>query len=333
MKFDVGFLPDRKVSEYIKHAKLAEKLGVFDTIWWAAWYHYRDPMIYMGSIASNTKRIKMGTGVASMYIRNPAMLASQIATIDEISGGRAILGIGPGDKTLATILGIIREKPVAYCRECVTLIRKLLDGEEVTYNGEFFHWDRAKLEFKPKHKIPIWIGVRGPRMLQLAGAIADGVLIDCSNPKDIKWAANMVRKGAKDADRNPEEVEIGAYIVFSTSRKNPKAAKYTAAMSAAFIGTSQPDFVYKRHGINIEKEVEPIRKLLKKGRFEEAFSLCSDRLLDIFSVTGAPNYCLESMQEILDLNAVSRIVFGDVFYNVTETLEIVAKEIIPELKY
>jgi 5,10-methylenetetrahydromethanopterin reductase len=290
-------------------------------------------MIYMGALALNTKKIKMGTGVASMYIRNPAMMASQIATVDEISGGRAVLGIGAGDKTLATLLGVVRRKPVSYWREYVTIIRKLLTGEEVVFKGEFFNFNKAKLEFKPKHKIPIWLGARGPKMLQMGGAIADGVLIDCSNPKDIEWSVKMVRKGAKDAGRNPDEVELGTYTIFSTSPKDPKAARYAAATSAVFIGTSQPDFVYERHGIDIEKDVEPTRKLLKEKRFEEAFRSCSDILLEIFSLTGSPKYCRGRMQEILDLNILDRVVFGDIFPDVTETLNIIAKEIVPELKY
>ena len=145
-----------------------------------------------------TNKISLGTGVTNPYTRNAAIIASSIASINELSGGRAILGIGPGDKATFDKMGIDWDKPLTKVRESVQAIRAFLAREQVNQAG----FKGAQMSFAAG-KIPIYIGAQGPKMLELAGAIADGVLINASHPEDFKFAVPVIRQGAEKAGRKP----------------------------------------------------------------------------------------------------------------------------------
>ena len=165
-------MPDESVYKIGYMAKLAEDAG-FQNIWITDHYNNRDVWSTLAVLSMMTNKIKLGTGVTNPYTRNSAITASSIASINELSGGRAILGIGPGDKATFDKMGIEWDKPLSRVKESVLAIRAFLAKEQVNQAG----FKGAQMAFGPS-KIPIYIGAQGPKMLELAGAIADGVRIE-----------------------------------------------------------------------------------------------------------------------------------------------------------
>ena len=336
MKFDVGIFPwpPPTLNDYIEYARMLDEANVFDIMWLAELYNYREGMVSGAAFAMNTKKIKIGYGVVSEYLREPAILASALVTLDELSNGRVVCAIGPGDKTMLSTLGLKRAKPLKVTREHAHVLRKLMDGEKFSFNGEFYKYEDAQLEIPITHKIPIWIGARGPKMLQLAGAIGDGVIIDFSHPIDIKWAADLIWKGAKEANRDPKDIEIAPYVDTSVSRKNVKEAINRGRHMATFIGATEQRQTYERHNIDWSEKVLPIKKLLDKHKIEEAMSACPEELIEVFSNCGDPEAVTQRFQDIIDTKAVTRILIGEPLGpDIPEAIKLITTEVIPNISH
>lgn len=280
---------------------MAEDVG-FDTIWITDHYNNRDVYSTLAVLSLLTSKVKLGTGVTNPYTRNAAITASSINSINEISGGRAILGLGPGDKATFDAMGIEWDKPLSRVRESITVIRSLLSGGKVAEGG----FKGAQLAFSTP-KIPIYIGAQGPKMLELAGGISDGVLINASHPDDFKFAVPLVRKGAEKAGRDPKDVKVCAYASFSADKDKAKAAN-AAKMVVAFIAAGSPPNVLERHGVDLES-VTSIASSISKGDFGSVMSSVTPAMLEAFSICGTPEDCRARIDELLK-TGVDEIVAG-----------------------
>lgn len=298
--FGIEFVPSDPALKIGYLSKLAEDVG-FETVWITDHYNNRDVYSTLAVLSMLTNRIRLGTGVTNPYTRSPIITASSIASINELSGGRAILGIGPGDKATFDAMGIAWEKPLTRVRESILVIRALLRKERVTQGGM-----NAQLSFSAGN-IPIYMGAQGPKMLELAGEIADGILINASHPEDFRAAIPLIRNGIQRAGRKPEDVRICAYTSFSIDRDRSKAAS-EARKVVAFIAAGSPDAVLERHGISVQ-ERDAISKSISKGDFAGAMSSVTDKMLDVFSVTGTPDDCKARVDELLK-TGVNQIVVG-----------------------
>ena len=192
MKFGIEFVPQIPLNEIVELVKLAEDVG-FEYAWITDHYNNKNVYETLALLAANTETIKMGPGVTNPYVRSPAISASAIATIDEISEGRATFGIGPGDKATFDALGIEWTKPVSTIKAAIADINTLLAGEKTEAGAAL---GGVK---KVQDAIPIYMGAQGPKMLETAGEIADGVLINASNPNDYDAAMPMIKKGLEAA--------------------------------------------------------------------------------------------------------------------------------------
>ena len=231
--FGIEFVPDESVLKIGYMAKLAEDAG-FQNIWITDHYNNRDVWTTLAVLSMMTNKIQLGTGVTNPYTRNAAIIASSIASINELSGGRAILGIGPGDKATFEKMGIDWDKPLTRVKDSVLAIRSFLAKEQVSQAG----FKGAQMAFSTG-RIPIYIGAQGPKMLELAGAIADGVLINASHPDDFKFAVPMIRQGAEKAGRKSEDVQVCAYASFSADKDQAKAVN-ASKIVVAFIVAGSP---------------------------------------------------------------------------------------------
>ena len=203
--------------------------------------HYNNRHCYptLAAIAQATTTLKMGPGIMNAFTDTPAAMASFICTLNEISDGRAVLGIGPGDLSTLPKLAINPEKPVARLEEAVVQIRKLCAGEEIKKSGmSFFDYDGAKLTgvtLPGKKGIPVYIGAQGPKVLELAGKVGDGALINASNPKDFQIAIPIIKKASDAAGK--KNFDVGAYTAMSIDRSEKKA-RNAAKIVAAFIAAA-----------------------------------------------------------------------------------------------
>ena len=168
------------IREGMEFAKYAEEKG-FDAVWQAESRLVRESTVPMAAFASVTETIKVGSGVADVWSRNPARLAATFSTLDDLAPGRVILGLGAWWDPLAAAVGIDRSKPLGVMREVVTAVRALLNNETVTVHGNYVHLDGVELDYvyqerRPKD-VPIYIGATGMKMMELTGEIADGVVM------------------------------------------------------------------------------------------------------------------------------------------------------------
>ena len=330
VKFGIEFVPNEPIQKLCYYVKLAEDNG-FEFCWITDHYNNRNVYMALTAIAMNTNKIKLGPGVTNPYVRSPAITASAIATLDEISGGRAVLGIGPGDKATFDALGIEWVKPVTTLKESIEVIRKLLAGERVSYDGKVVKVAGAALAVKPIQKaVPVYMGAQGPKMLETAGMIADGVLINASNPKDFEAAIPLIKKGAEAAGRSMDEIDVAAYACMSVDKKADKA-KQAAVPVVAFIAAGSPPVVLERHGIEIEK-VEKIREALKKGDFGTAFGTVDDTMLEAFSIYGTPEDVVEKCKKLAEMGVTQIVAGSPIGPNKETAIKLIGKKVIPALK-
>src|SRR5712691_7524188 len=199
-------LPTYEPARLAALAEMAEATG-YDDFWLADERFFREVYACLTLCALRTRRIRLGPCVTDPYARHPALTAMAIATLDEISNQRAILGIGAGISGFAE-LGIDRKKPARAIREAIELIRMLLRGEKLTYKGEVIQFTEGKLSFAPvRSEIPIYVASNGPIGQKTAGAVADGASMEaCGNVQEVKAFRAVVDAGAKQAGRDPKAV-------------------------------------------------------------------------------------------------------------------------------
>jgi 5,10-methylenetetrahydromethanopterin reductase len=204
--------PHDSPGRLVEVAKLAEATG-YDHFWLADERFLREVYGSLTLLAHHTSRITVGTCVTDPYSRHPALTAMAIATLDEIAGRRAMLGIGAGISGFSE-MGIKREKPARAIRETITLIRRLLAGEEVDMQGEVVRFNHGRLDFTPvRATIPIYVASNGPLGQRAAGAVADGAIMEgCGNAPEARALAAAVAAGAKEAGRDAGAVQLVARL-------------------------------------------------------------------------------------------------------------------------
>ena len=318
--FGIEFVPDESVLKIGYMAKLAEDAG-FGNIWITDHYNNRDVWTTLAVLSLLTNKISLGTGVTNPYTRNAAITASSIASINELSGGRAILGIGPGDKATFDKMGIDWDKPLSRVRETVLAIRAFLAKEQVSQAG----FKGAQMSFTTS-KIPINIGAQGPKMLELAGAISDGVLINASHPDDFKFAVPMIRAGAEKAGRKPEDVQVCAYASFSAD-KDPAKAVNASKIVVAFIVAGSPENVLERHGIGMD-EAKAISDAISRFDFKGAMDGVTPRMTEAFSISGAPADCRARIDELLSTGVTQIVVGSPIGPNKESAIKLIGKKVI-----
>ena len=311
MKFGIEFVPNQPLDEIVKLVKLAEDVG-FEYAWITDHYNNKNVYETLALIAAKTETIKMGPGVTNPYVRSPAISASAIATIDEISEGRATFGIGPGDKATFDALGIEWTKPVSTIKAAIADINTLLAGEKTEAGAAL---GGVK---KVQDAIPIYMGAQGPKMLETAGEIADGVLINASNPKDYEAAMPMINKG-KDA-AGAKEFDVGAYTATSIG-PDSDAAKNAAKIVVAFIAAGSPPPVIERHGLPDGFNTK-MGEFLAKGDFGGAIGAVTDEALDAFSVCGTPDEFIPKIEGLAEMGVTQYVAGSPVGKNVEESIKL-----------
>ena len=317
MKFGIEFVPQIPLKELVRLVKIAEDVG-FEYAWITDHYNNKNVYETLALIASETETIKMGPGVTNPYVRSPAISASAIATIDEISEGRATFGIGPGDKATFDALGIEWTKPVSTIKAAIADINTLLAGEKTEAGAAL---GGVK---KVQDAIPIYMGAQGPKMLETAGEIADGVLINASNPKDYEAAMPMIKKGLAAAGGD-KSFDVGAYTATSIG-PDSDAAKNAAKIVVAFIAAGSPPPVIERHGLP-EGFNEQMGAFLAKGDFGGAIGAVTPEALDAFSVCGTPDEFIPKIEGLAEMGVTQYVAGSPVGKDVEESIKLLGEVI------
>jgi 5,10-methylenetetrahydromethanopterin reductase len=215
--------------------------GPFDQIWVPDERFYRDFGVALTLAALNSKRVRIGSAVTDPFIRHPALTASLMATLDELSGGRVVIGIGAGISGFKQ-LGVVQEKPQLAIREMATLMRALWNGGAVTYEGKTTSFKGDGLDYQPiRPNIPIWIAGRGPHVLQLAGEIAEGVMVGAlASAPTLRYAFEQVDRGLAKKGRDPSTLSRAVWLHTAVSTDGRAARDAVRTIVAGALISSLP---------------------------------------------------------------------------------------------
>jgi 5,10-methylenetetrahydromethanopterin reductase len=242
MTIDLLILGNAPMETMLKRVRLAEDNG-YDIAWLADERFYREVYSCLTNFALSTKRIKLGPCVTDPYARHPALTAMAIATLDEISGQRAVLGVGAGISGFAE-MGVARLKPARAIRETVELVRLLLCGEQVTYEGQVVKFKEGRLSFKPvRSSIPVYIASNGPLGQKTAGAVADGAIMEaCGNPLEVKAFRKVLDEAAVREGRDPKSVKLVARLNTCIASEGKVARDTLRPTVARMLGANRLQF-------------------------------------------------------------------------------------------
>jgi len=290
------------IRESIDLAMLAEKSG-FDCVWQGEEYppfrNARDSLIPLAAIAAVTKSIKLGTGVLHTWTRNVLTLAMTFATLDELSNGRAMLGIGALWDPLASMMGIARTRPLKAMREHVEALHSLFDMKTVSVEGEFVKLRNARLSSKPI-SVPIYIGATGFKMMELAGEIADGVLMNyLVSPDYNKRALEFLSKGAAKAGRRIEDLDRPQLIACSIDEDADRAIDAARLVVTEYLFLEP--HIMKASGIkpNVLNAIHQILETWppKPEKLQKALALVNDDLVKSVCAAGTSEDCKQKVRE------------------------------------
>lgn len=286
--------------EHLRHAARICEEGGLSSFWVADQRWMRDVYVSLTDIAARTDKLLLGTRVTDPYIRHPALTAVAVASLDEASGGRAILGIGAGGSGFRQ-LGLNRTKPALAVRESIQLIRRLWSGEEFEFEGQIISWKQGALEFPCRPNIPVVIAARGPYLLELAGEVADGAIVASGvSQGGVDWAKQLIAKGERRAGRQPGKTEL-MHMTYISIDADRRVARQT--VKRALVGTvvgSHPTYDFlKANGLEIPSD---LYAYLDSGEQAPAriIELIPDTFVDKLAIAGTADDCADQLQGLLD---------------------------------
>ena len=304
MKIDIEFnsgaqLPMEAIPEL---ARQAEAHG-FDCAWGGE-ANNKDPTVMLSAIAAVTRQLKVGSAIYHILGRTPATLALQAMGLDELTGGRFLLGIGSSNPTIAKWHGQTFDHPLGRVHEYIDIVRAAMRGEKLAFDGKYFTAQNFKMAFKPSGRtIPIYLAAFGSQMTRLAGRVTDGVLINMANPTEIRRIAEEVRTGAIEAGKDPAKMEIICKIRCSIA---PNYDTARDALSHALTYYALADYYRDLLGrMGFASEVEAMRAAWKAGGFHAARKLITERMfasLPLVAATSAPQV-VEQIKPYVDAGA------------------------------
>lgn len=289
MKRSVNVIPECPVAEMVAIAQRAENHG-FDRCWvYDEGLATRDVHVTMAAIALATTWLQVGPGITNPYTRHPAQTASAIATLDEISGGRAFLGIGAGGSLTLNPLTIERQRPLTAVREAIEISRALFSGERVDHHGELFGLASAQLE-GGRPDIEIWLAGRGPKILALGGEVADGVMLDFIHKPSLGDAVAGVRTGGP------------ARICYSTAIVTDHDDLEFVRPHMTYRLVDAPDPVKDAIGLGPD-DVDRIRSAMAGG-IHAAAEHVRDEWIEPFILRGSVMTCASELRELVSTHGI-----------------------------
>jgi 5,10-methylenetetrahydromethanopterin reductase len=339
MSLELLMLGNVPIAQMVERAKLAEANG-YDTLWVADERFYREVYSTLAILAQNTTRVKLGTCVTDPFARHPALTAMAIATLDEISGQRAILGVGAGISGFPE-LGVVRKKPAVAIREMIEIVRALLKGDALDFRGDVVSFNSGKLSFKPmRADIPIYVASNGPLGQRVTGGIADGAIMEgCGNVEEVKAFRASLAEGAKRKGRDPSAVKVALRLNACVSSDGKKARDGMRLGVARMLAAGRLKFVTsEKQGLTLTPEqIAPfanVRYADGAAPYAPLLPLITDRHVDAFTLAGSPDEVVQHMKELKAAGADGFIVMPLPCEGTTaeETLVALGKKVWPRVK-
>jgi probable F420-dependent oxidoreductase len=291
----IAFSGGPNPSEIVECVKLAEALGYESA--WVAEGHGGDQFAVLAACATQTSRILLGTSITSVFVRTVPTIAMAAATVDELSAGRFILGVGSSHKVqVEPEHGVSYGRPLTRVRESVEVIRKLLREGGVRYEGETVRIESFDLWFTPRRPtIPIYVSAVFPKMMAACGEIADGIILTRSTLATGKLVKERLSEGAKRAGRDPGQIVVTSLFPTAVG-KTRKEALDVLRPGLAFYAGFFPRYnrMMAEHGFR--DEAAAIAEAWSRGDRQAAERAVSDAMIDATSIAGTPEQCREHIE-------------------------------------
>jgi 5,10-methylenetetrahydromethanopterin reductase len=308
------------IQQELEMVKYAEERG-FSEIWQADTRLARDCIVMMSAFLAHTKRMRFGSAVLPIWTRNPAVIAASWSTMWELAGkfegkGRVMLGIGAWWEPIAGRVGVNRTKPLKAMREHIESMRQLFTMQEVTYQGEFVHLDRIRLDVAfgdaGPRDIPLYIGATGDQMLELSGEICDGVVLNYVVSVDyIRKAVALVEKGAQKAGKTLADVDRPELLVCCLSDENPEAAMAEGKKLVSYYLATEPH-IMKASGVS-EELLTKVQSMMSWPATEEDYIRTSkvipDEVVRNVMAVGTTEECRAKVKEYIDAGVTCPILY------------------------
>ncbi len=303
--------PIRDGMDYVRHA---EEAG-FEAVWQAESRLVREATVPMSAFAAVTERIKVGSGVVNCWTRNVGLMAATFVTLDDLAPGRVLLGIGAWWEPLAGKVGVKRERPLTAMREYIEVVRRLIAMENVTFHGghvdvediqiDIVHGDRS-----PRH-VPVYLGATGMQMMELAGEIADGALINyLVGPRYNATALEHLATGAAKAGRTVEDIDRPQLVVCSLDEDRDLALDRARELVTQYLG--QQPHIMKASGVN-QGLLDEIGEVLTWPASEEeirrAMALVPDEVVQMITASGTPDECRAKVREYVEAGCTCPVLY------------------------
>jgi 5,10-methylenetetrahydromethanopterin reductase len=277
----------------LSYVQYAEQNG-FEAVWQAESRLVRDAIVPMAAYAAVTEKLKVGSGVINNWTRNIGLLAATFLTLDDLAPDRIICGIGAWWDPLARNVGVDRKKPLLAMKETIQVMRRLLNMERVSFDGEFVHVHEIELDVvhgrKEPRNVPIMIGATGDQMMEMTGELADGVVLNyCVPPEYNIKALELLDKGAKKSGRQMEDIDRPQLVVCSVDLDHDRAIDTTRGLLTQYL--AQQPHIAKASGVS-QDVVTKIQSILgwpaTHEQIEKAKHLVPEELIHQITASGTP---------------------------------------------
>jgi 5,10-methylenetetrahydromethanopterin reductase len=330
LSYVIAFGPHTS-TEMVKTAVLAEKHG-FHAVFVPEHYYDREAPSILGAISQKTSKIMIGTGVINPFTRYPSLIAMTAVTLSELSGGRLFLGLGSGGVIGSLKHGIPDEfaglefgHPLGHMEEIVSVLRRLMSGEKVTFKGRFYQLEDVQLHFKPEQdRIPIYFGQQGPRMMELAGRVADGVIVTlCCTVPYVRNVVETVERSRMAAGRPNGCVDFAARIITSLSKSPKEAVSRAKPLVGRVLIHPGARPVIQASGF--ELDTVSLKRALDRGSREEIDRCLPDEIVEETAACGTREQILDRIEEFRRAGITLPLIvpIGDDYVDVIKTLSFV----------
>jgi 5,10-methylenetetrahydromethanopterin reductase len=319
---------DLSVAAFVDLAVAAEEAG-FDQLWVSHDLFLRSAPVLLAAAATATHRVRLGAGVLNPYSAHPVELAMHAATLQELSGGRVLLGLAAGAAEFLERAGLDQREPLQRTRQAVTACRALLDGASPVGDAGAGSWgDGARLLARPAAPVPIYLGAMSPKMLALGGELADGVLALLYPPEHYPVALAQIAAGCSRAGRELGSLDVPACVWVSVDEDGELAAKPLAA-KLAFYGPAFAPYLLARAGLT-RGDFAPAAAAVRRGDTEEGARLVTPEMLRL-GIAGTPDDVVERCKSLM-ANGATHLSFGPPLGpDLLRAVELLGRKVIPRL--
>jgi len=290
----VNLIPEEPIARMVELARHAEALG-YERVWiYDEGLATRDVYVTMAAVVAATERLTVGPGITNPYTRHPAATAAAVASVDELSGGRAFLGIGAGGSLTLDPIGLERSRPLASVREAITAARALFRGDAVDIEGETLRLRGARLAYA-RPSTEIWLAGRGPRMLALGGELCDGVMLDFIHKPSLGATIERIRAGGRGR-------AAPARVSYSTMVITDDAAMEATRPHLTYRLVDSPPAIREAIGLG-DDDTERIRSALADGLAAAAEHVRDEWVLP-FVIAGRVDECATELGDIVERHGI-----------------------------